>query len=47
MVNGFRYGFFGFCDVDVTFSAGLLIVLTLVLWQINIVLLKRGIGIKN
>jgi len=47
MVNGFRYGFFGFSDVSVGFSAGLLIVLTLVLWQINIWLLKKGIGIKN
>ena len=47
MVDGFRYGFFGFSDVSVLFSAGLLIVLTLVLWQINIWLLKKGIGIKN
>ena len=47
MVNGFRYGFFGFSDVSVPFSAGLLIVLTLVLWQVNIWLLKKGIGIKN
>jgi ABC-2 type transport system permease protein len=47
MVDGFRYGFFGFSDVNVAFSAGLLIVLTLILWQINIWLLKKGIGIKN
>ncbi len=47
MVNGFRFGFFGFCDVSVIFSAGLLIFLTLVLWQVNIWLLKNGIGIKN
>jgi ABC-2 type transport system permease protein len=47
MVDGFRYGFFGFSDVNVSFSASLLIVLTLVLWQLNIWLLKKGIGIKN
>jgi ABC-2 type transport system permease protein len=47
MVDGFRYGFFGFSDVSVAFSAGLLIVLTVILWQINIWLLKKGIGIKN
>ena len=47
MVDGFRYGFFGFSDVSVTFSAGLLIILTIILWQLNIWLLKRGIGIKN
>jgi ABC-2 type transport system permease protein len=47
MVDGFRYGFFGFSDVNIKLSAGMLIVLTLILWQINIVLLKKGIGIKN
>lgn len=47
MVNGFRFGFFGFSDVSVIFSAGLLIVLTVVLWQANVWLLKKGIGIKN
>ncbi|MBI3602180.1 MAG: ABC transporter permease [Candidatus Omnitrophica bacterium] len=47
MVNGFRYGFFGFSDVSVPFSTALLIVLTVVLWQVNIWLLKKGIGIKN
>jgi ABC-2 type transport system permease protein len=47
MVDGFRYGFFGFSDVNIMFSAGLLIVLTVILWQINIWLLKKGIGIKN
>lgn len=47
MVDGFRYGFFGFSDVPVGISIALLIVLTAILWQINIVLLKKGIGIKN
>ncbi len=47
MVDGFRFGFFGVSDVSIGFSISLLIVLTLALWQINIVLLKRGIGIKN
>jgi len=47
MVDGFRFGFFGVSDVSITFSVSLLIVLTVILWQINIMLLKRGIGIKN
>ena len=47
MVDGFRYGFFGFSDVNVTFSAVFLIILTVALWYINIWLLKKGIGIKN
>ncbi len=47
MVDGFRYGFFGFSDVSVIFSAIFLIILTVVLWCTNIWLLKKGIGIKN
>lgn len=47
MVDGFRYGFFGFSDVPVGISITLLIILTAILWQINIMLLKKGIGIKN
>jgi ABC-2 type transport system permease protein len=47
MVDGFRYGFFGFSDVDVLTSAIFLFVLTLILWQVNIWLLKKGYGIKN
>jgi ABC-2 type transport system permease protein len=47
MVDGFRYGFFGFSDVNIKYSIAMLIGLTLILWQINIFLLKKGIGIKN
>lgn len=47
MVDGFRYGFFGFSDVNVFSSVVFLIILTLVLWQINIWLLKKGVGVKN
>lgn len=47
MVNGLRFGFYGFSDVSVAVSAGLLIIFTMILWFINIVLLEKGIGIKN
>ena len=47
MIDGFRYGFFGFSDVSVTMSAVFLIILTVILWVLNVWLLKKGIGIKN
>lgn len=47
MVNGFRYGFFGFSDVDVgvslLFLTGACLGLTLINWE----LLRRGYGLKN
>ncbi len=47
MINGFRYGFFGFSDVPVGYCALTLFVLTIMLVWINLILLKKGIGIKS
>ncbi|MBF0504344.1 MAG: ABC transporter permease [Candidatus Omnitrophica bacterium] len=47
MVNGFRYGFFGFSDVDPFFCLGVLVILTIILGLVNLFLFKKGIGIKN
>ena len=47
MINGFRYGFFGFSDVPVGICALILLVLTIILTTVNVVLLKKGIGIKS
>ncbi|MDE1920970.1 MAG: ABC transporter permease [Candidatus Omnitrophica bacterium] len=47
MVNGFRYGFFGFSDVDPGVCLVILVVLTAVLMAINLFLFKKGIGLKN
>lgn len=47
MINGFRFGFFGFSDVPVGLCALFLIVLTIILAWINVVLLNKGIGIKS
>jgi ABC-2 type transport system permease protein len=47
MVDGFRYGFFGFSDLNVTFSAGMLIALTVVLVIWCDWLLRKGIGMKS
>jgi len=47
MVNGFRYGFYGFSDVDVSISLSLLIVFAALLTTLNLWLLKKGIGLKT
>ncbi len=47
MINGFRFGFFGFADVPVEICATIVIVLTIALAWINLVLLKKGVGIKS
>ena len=47
MVNGFRYGFYGTSDVNVWFSALILIVLTAMLLLINLKILDKGLGLKS
>jgi ABC-2 type transport system permease protein len=47
MVDGFRYGFFGFSDVDVGFSIMMLLIFTLVLVAAALYLLKKGTGLKS
>lgn len=47
MINGFRFGFSGISDVNVYFSIGILIFLTLILTSINLYMLKKGIGLKT
>jgi ABC-2 type transport system permease protein len=47
MVNGFRYGFFGFSDVDPGACLAILVLLTIILSVVNLFLFKKGIGLKN
>jgi ABC-2 type transport system permease protein len=47
MVNGFRYGFFGFSDVNPGICLIILLVLTIILGVVNLFLFKKGIGLKN
>ena len=47
MVNGFRYGFYGFSDVNVLLSFMILVAFVVILTTINLVLLARGIGLKT
>ncbi|MCB9359599.1 ABC transporter permease [Candidatus Woesearchaeota archaeon] len=47
MVSGFRYGFLGFSDIDVFFGFVILLVFTAVFFIINMILMKKGYGIKS
>ena len=46
MVNGFRYGFLGFSDVNIGFALLMLVFFTIVLFAANMILLSRGTGLK-
>jgi len=47
MVNGFRYGFLGFSDINIVFGLSMLILFTIILFTINLFLLKKGYGLKT
>lgn len=47
MINGFRFGFHGFSDVNVITSIIILITFTVTLVSINLFLLKKGTGLKS
>jgi len=47
MVNGFRYGFLGVSDINVSISIALLIGFNILLFSVAYVLLERGTGIRN
>ena len=47
MVNGFRFGFYGFSDVNVLVSIVMLIFFVIGLTWISLYLLKKGVGIRN
>lgn len=47
MVNGFRYGFYGFSDVNVGFSILILMVLCVMMASVNLHFLNKGTGLKN
>ena len=47
MVNAFRYGFLGISDVNIFFSFGILISLTVVFLTLILWLFKRGAGLKQ
>lgn len=47
MVNGFRYGFYGFTDVSIGMSIVILLLSAVILTYVNLHLLRKGTGLKN
>lgn len=47
MVDGFRYGFLGSSDINVTIGLGMLILFAIGLFSINLYLLKKGTGTRT
>ena len=47
MVNGFRFGFYGFSDVSLVVSVLILVFFAIALSCISLYLLKKGVGIKS
>ncbi len=47
MVNGFRFGFYGFTDVSIMGSLFLLIFLIIGLTSVNLYLMKKGVGLRT
>ncbi len=47
MVNGFRYGFYGFSDVNIGFSILMLTVLCVMMAAVNLHFLNKGTGLKH
>lgn len=47
MVNAFRYGMLGVSDIDIRTAYGITIVFIVVLFSVSMVLINRGIGIRE
>ena len=47
MIDGFRFGFLGIADMRVTTGLGMLLIFAVVLFSINLYLLKKGTGIRT
>ncbi len=47
MVNGFRYGMLGVSDVNVAFSLGVLVFLSIIFFGANIYLFRTGRGLRT
>ncbi len=47
MVDGFRYGFLGISDISVLVGLGMLLLFSIILFSINLFLLKNGIGVRT
>ena len=47
MVNGFRYGFLGYSDINIWFGLLMLIIFAAILFIINLKLIKNGVGLRS
>ena len=47
MIDGFRYGFLGISDMRVTSGLGMLCFFAVLLFSLNLYLLRKGIGIRS
>lgn len=47
MINGFRYGFLGVSDINPSTGLGMLVVFGILLFMINLYLLKKGVGVRS
>lgn len=47
MVNGFRYGFLGISDISTFIGLAMLILFSILLFVVNLYLLKKGVGIRS
>ena len=47
MINAFRYGFLGVSDIDLAVSYTIILLFIVVLFVLNLKLLKRGFGIRE
>jgi ABC-2 type transport system permease protein len=47
MIDGFRYGFLGASDISVMVGLGMLVLFSVVLFSVNLYLLKKGTGTRT
>jgi ABC-2 type transport system permease protein len=47
MINGFRFGFLGISDINITLAFGVIIGFIAILFQVCMTLLNRGTGIRS
>ncbi len=47
MINGFRYGFLGIADIDITLAFSVIGIFIVILFQVCMGLLNRGTGVRH
>jgi ABC-2 type transport system permease protein len=47
MVNAFRYGILGITDINVYWAMVIIVLFTIILFFINLILLRKGVGIRT